>query len=111
MMAGDLQADRADNLSIGGFNHLKFGQPLFQFTRREAHGIPKRFQALKIVRCGAADAEIGWAHRRSYTKSASPIATGADGRAWISPLPQSPGMQAPVSCFFPNLCHSEQGEI
>jgi hypothetical protein len=59
VMAGDLQADRADNLSIGGFNHLKFGQPLFQFTRREAHGIPKRFQALKIIRGGAADAEIG----------------------------------------------------
>ena len=57
MLANDLNANRADDLSIGGFNHLKFGQPLFQIARRQAHGIPKRSQALDIVRGGAANAE------------------------------------------------------
>ena len=32
VLADDLNADRADNLSVGGFNHLEFGQPLFQFV-------------------------------------------------------------------------------
>jgi hypothetical protein len=44
VLADDLNANRADDLSVGSFNHLKFGEPFFQFTRREVHGIPKRFQ-------------------------------------------------------------------
>jgi hypothetical protein len=59
VLADDLNANRADDLPVGGFNHLEFGQPLFQFIRRQAHGIPKQPEALKIVRCGAANAN-GW---------------------------------------------------
>ena len=54
--ADDLNADRTDDLSVSRLHHLKFSQPLFQITRRQAPGIPKQSQALKIVRGRAADA-------------------------------------------------------
>jgi hypothetical protein len=81
MLANDLNANRADDLSIGSFNHLKFGQPLFQFVRRQPHGFPKRPQTLKIVRGGAANTKMGRTHRRSYTIFPALIATGAGKKA------------------------------
>ena len=65
MLADDLNANRADDLSIGRFNHLKFGQPLFQSIRRQPHGFPKRPQTLKIVRGGAANSKMGRTHAGS----------------------------------------------
>jgi hypothetical protein len=62
MLADDLNANRADDLSIGRFNHLKFGQPLFQSIRRQPHGFPKRPQTLKIVRGDAANSKMGRTH-------------------------------------------------
>ena len=35
------QANRAGNLAVVGFHHLKFGQPFFQFFRRQAVGGPQ----------------------------------------------------------------------
>ena len=114
VLADDLNANRADDLSVGSFNHLKFGQSFFQFTRREAHGIPERLQTAKIVRCGAANAKIGRTHRRFYTKSAGFIATGAGKRVlgWLglTPLvnlkfpPGAPG-QFPAIAVGPVLRH------
>ena len=37
VLADDLKANRAGDLSVGGFNHLKLGQPAFQFVRRQVH--------------------------------------------------------------------------
>ena len=48
--AVDLNANRADDWSVGSFHHLKFGEPFFQFIHRETHRIPKAPQILKIVR-------------------------------------------------------------
>ena len=62
MLADDLDANRADDLPPGRFNHLKFSQPPFQFVCRQPHGFPKRPQALKIIRGGAANTQLGRTH-------------------------------------------------
>jgi hypothetical protein len=57
VLAGKLDSDCADNLAVGIFYDLKFGQAFFQFVRRQPHGRPKQFERVAVIHGGAADAE------------------------------------------------------
>ena len=59
VLPDDLNANGAQQFAVGGFNHLKFRQPFFQFVGGQKHGPPERLETLPVVRGRAPDAELG----------------------------------------------------
>jgi len=69
VLADDLNANLRRRFVRRRLQSPEIRQPLFQSVRRQPHGFQSDFQALKIVRGGAANTKIGRTHHRLYTNS------------------------------------------
>jgi hypothetical protein len=56
VLAKDLDANGAGDLSVRSFDDLELRQALFEFGRRELHGFPQSLKSREIVEGGASDA-------------------------------------------------------
>jgi hypothetical protein len=59
VLPNDLNPDGAEQLAVGGFDHLKFSQARLQFIGGQKHGPPERFETFPVVGGRPPDAEVG----------------------------------------------------